>query len=155
MSRVLPAGLLGVGLFAAALAPVFARSAEEAQALVERAADYIREHGRQQAFADFSRPDGGFVDGDLYVFCNDISGLQLANGGNPKMVGKNLSALRDAEGNATTLDMNRIGQTTGHGWYEYLWPNPVKGRVERKISYVLRIDERTICGSGYFKPDQP
>ena len=154
MTRVLLAGLLGVGFFTAAPAPAFALPPEEVQALVERAADYIREHGRQQAFADFNRPDGGFVDGDLYVFCNDITGVQLANGGNPKMVGKNLSTLSDAEGHMTTLDMNRIGQTTGHGWYEYLWPNPAKGRIERKTAYVLRIDDRTICGSGYFKPDQ-
>ncbi|HUN42062.1 MAG TPA: cache domain-containing protein [Acetobacteraceae bacterium] len=154
MTRGPLATLLGVGLLAAALQPALAHSPEEVQALVERAADYIREHGQQQAFADFNRPDGGFVDGELYIFCNDISGVQLANGGNPKMVGKNLSGLRDFEGRLTTADINRIGQTVGHGWYEYLWPNPAKGRIERKTTYVLRIDDRTVCASGYFKPDQ-
>jgi cytochrome c len=155
MTRVLLAGLLGAACFTAVPQPVFAHSPEEAQALVERAADYIRANGREEAFAAFNRPDGGFVDGELYVFCNDITGLQLANGGNPKMVGKNLSTLRDAEGHLTTVDINRIGQTAGHGWYEYLWPNPAKGRIERKVTYVLRIDDRTVCASGYFKPDQP
>jgi cytochrome c len=155
MIRVLLAGLLGFGLFAVALKPVFAHSPEEVQALVERAADYIRAHGREQAFATFNRPDGGFVDGDLYVFCLDITGVELANGGNPKIVGKDLSSLRDSEGRMSTLDINRLGHTAGHGWYEYLWPNPAKGRIERKTTYVLQIDDHTVCASGYFKPDQP
>lgn len=155
MTRVALAVLLGVGCCATALQPAFAHSPDEVQALVERAADYIRDHGRQQAFATFNRPDGGFVEGELYIFCNDISGVQLANGGNPKMVGKNLSGLRDAEGRLPTVDLNRIAQTAGRGWYEYLWPNPAKGRVERKTAYVLRIDDRTVCASGYFKPNQP
>jgi cytochrome c len=155
MTRVLLAGLLGVGLFAATVMPVSARLPEEAQALVERAAEHIREHGRQQAFADFNRPDGGFVDGELYIYCNDASGVQLANGGNPKLVGKNMSALRDAKGTLTTAEIFRIGQTKGRGWYEYFWPNLVKGLVERKAAYVLRIDDQTICASGYYKPDPP
>jgi signal transduction histidine kinase len=155
MTRALLAGLLGVALFAATAKPVSARSPEEAQALVERGAEHIREHGRQQAFADFNRPDGGYVDGELYIFCNDASGVLLANGGNPKMVGKNMSAVPDAKGTLTSAEIFRIGQTKGRGWYEYFWPNLFTGRVERKVAYILRIDDQTICGSGYYKPDPP
>jgi cytochrome c len=155
MTRVLLAGLLAVALFAVATTPVCAGSQEEVQALVERAADHIRVRGRTQAFADFSRPDGGFVDGDLYVFCFDTTGVSLAHGGNPKLVGKNLSAVRDAEGKLTSLELIRVAQTKGQGWYEYLWPNSVSGRVERKVTYVMRIDDQTICASGYYKQDQP
>jgi cytochrome c len=153
MRRVLLTGLLVVVLAGVEANPVAARSPEEAQALVERAADYILEHGRQQAFADFNRPDGGFVDGELYVFCNDAAGIQLANGGNPKMVGKNISAVPDAKGTLTTAEIFNLGQTKGRGWYEYFWPNLVKGRVERKVAYIVRIDAQTICASGYYKPD--
>jgi signal transduction histidine kinase len=155
MTHVLLAGLLAIGVIAAMAKPVCAGPAEEVQALVERAADYIREHGRQQAFAAFNRPDGGFVDGEFYVFCNDSAGIQLANGGNPKMVGKDMSAVPDAKGTLTTPEIFRIGQTQGHGWYEYLWPNLVKGRIERKVTYIMRIDNQTICASGYYKPDRP
>ena len=83
MTRVMLAVLLAAGHLGMATKPVSAGSPEEVQALVERAAEYIRVHGRQQAFADFNRPDGGFVDGDLYVFCDDAAGVNLANGGNP------------------------------------------------------------------------
>ena len=45
--------------------PLAARAAtpEEAKALSERAAAYIVQVGEAKAFADFTRPDGGFVAG--------------------------------------------------------------------------------------------
>jgi cytochrome c len=155
MNRVVLAGLLGAALVAVMALPAAARSPEEAQALVERAADYVRQHGRAQALIDFSRPDGGFVDGELYIFCLDAGGIQVANGGNPKVVGKNLFGVRSADGKLPSLEMYRAGQANGHGWFDYLWPNPRAQSIQRKVSYFLRIDSETVCGSGYFIPDQP
>jgi signal transduction histidine kinase len=155
MTRVLLAGLLGAALFASMTKPVSAHSREEVQALVERAADYIRTHGRERAFADFSRPDGGFVDGDLYVFCQDASGVVVAHGGNPKIIGRNMSGVRGPDGRLSNVEINHLGLTQGGGWLEYLWPNPNAGHVQLKVSYVLRIDDHTVCGSGYYKPDRP
>jgi len=155
MIRVPLAGLLAVGLCAAAVRPVAARSAEEVQTLVERAAQHIRDVGRQQAFADFNRPDGGFVDGELYVFCTDAAGQVLAQGDNPKMVGKSFANVRDAAGNSPSAELFRVVQPTGKGWLEYLWPNAAAGRVQHKVAYVVRIDEKTVCGSGYYKADRP
>jgi cytochrome c len=155
MNRIFLAGVLGAALVGVAARPVSASSAEEAQALVERAADYVREHGRQQALADFSRPDGGFVDGESYIFCIDATGIQVANGGNPKLVGKNLFGVRSTDGKLPTLEIYRLGQANGQGWFEYRWPNPKAQSIQRKVSYFLRIDDETVCGSGYFMPDQP
>jgi cytochrome c len=155
MIRFLLTGLLGVVLFATMVEPASAHSPEEVQALVGRAADYIGEHGRQRAFADFSRPDGGFVDGDLYVFCQDASGVVLAHGGNPKIVGRNMSGVRGPDGRLSNVEINHLGLTQGSGWLEYLWPNPAAGRVQLKVAYVRRIDDHTVCGSGYYKPDPP
>ena len=159
-SRHIPTGwlratLLGIALLAAAWRPATAHTADEVTALVERAAAHIRSVGQVRGFADITRPDGGFVDGDLYVFCNTADGIVLANGGNPKIVGKNLVGVRDAEGRQPVLDGIRLGLTQGQGWLDYLWPNPQMGRVQRKMTYVLRIDDRTVCGSGYYKPDSP
>jgi hypothetical protein len=147
--------LLAVALFALAARPASARTPEEVQALMARAVDYIRDFGFQKGLDEFNRPDGPFVDGELYIFCNNAAGLQLANGGNPKMVGKNMSGLRDAEGRATNSDMFRLAQTQGQGWYEYIWPNAAKRKLQRKVAYVVRIDDQTFCASGYYKPDQP
>jgi len=148
-------GLLGVALIAAASRSAAAGTAQEVQALVERAAAHIKAVGRDRAFADITRPDADFVDGELYVFCNAADGTSLAHGGNPRLVGKNLGKMRDQEGTLTTVGIYHVAQTQGQGWFEYLWPNPRAGHIQRKVTFVLRIDDQTVCGSGYFKPEPP
>jgi cytochrome c len=152
---------VGTSLFATALVtlacsvPVNARTAQEAQSLAERAVAHIKEVGRERAFADFSRPDGGFVDGELYIFCQDISGVVVAHGGNPNIVGKNMSEVRDPDGRLPNVEINRLGLSQGHGWLEFRWPNPVTKRIELKAAYVIKVDDSTVCGSGYYKTTAP
>jgi cytochrome c len=151
--RWLLLGMLCLALSAAIATSARAHTADEVQALVERAAAHILAVGQARAFADFTRPDGGFTVGGLYVFCNSADGRVLAHGDNPKLIGKNLSGVRDAEGRLPTAEIFRVGQAQGQGWIEYLWPNMSTGRVQRKNTFVLRIDADTVCASGYYKSD--
>jgi cytochrome c len=148
-------GFLAVALVVVAAQPASARTAEEVQSLMARAVDYIHEHGEQEAFAEFNRRDGQFVDGELYVFCGTAAGIEVANGGNPKLVGKDLSSFRDAEGRSMIAEIYQMAHTKGQGWYEYVWPNPTERKLQRKVAYVVQIDDQTFCASGYYKPDQP
>src|ERR1700694_4351664 len=84
-------------LFTAAV-PSLAATPDQAKAFSERTAAYIEKAGEEKAFADFSRPDGGFVDGELYVFCYDHKGVNMAHGGNPSFVGRNLLHIKDPDG---------------------------------------------------------
>jgi cytochrome c len=172
-SRHVPTGrllavLLGVAVLAAADRPAVAdtqavtpqasataQMADQAKALAERAVVHIRAVGRDQAFADFSRPDGGFVDGALYVFCQDISGVVVAHGGNPQLVGRNMAGVRGPDGRLSNVEINQLGLTQGSGWLEFRWPNPVTKRIELKAAYVLKVDDHTVCGSGYYKGIAP
>ena len=52
--------MIAVGLSAFAM-PGYAASADEAKALSEKAAAYIKQVGEDKAFTDFTRPDGGFT----------------------------------------------------------------------------------------------
>jgi cytochrome c len=135
--------------------PAVAPTAEEAKALAERAVAHIRDVGRERAFADFSRPDGGFVDGELYVYCQDISGAVVAHGGNPRIVGRNMADVHDPDGRLANVEINRLGLAQGSGWLEFRWPNPATKRIELKAAYVLKIDDSTVCGSGYYKGGAP
>jgi cytochrome c len=139
----------------ASATPADARTADEVRALVERAVAHIKAIGRDQAFADFSRPDGGFVDGELYIFCQDASGVVVAHGGNPKIVGQNMSGVRDSDGKLPNVEINRLGLSQGSGWLEFRWPNPATKRIEQKAAYVLKVDDHTVCGSGYYKGNPP
>jgi len=48
-------------------------------------------------------------------------------------------------------EMNKIGLTQGAGWYDFRWPNPASKQIQQKSAYVIKIDDHTICGSGYYK----
>jgi cytochrome c len=162
------AALLCVSLCAAASHPAAAdtpaittaalaapHTAADAQRLAERAVAHVRAVGRDQAFADFSRPDGGFVDGDLYVFCQDVSGVVVAHGGNPQIVGRNMAGVRSPDGRLANVEINQLGLSQGSGWLEFRWPNPATKRIELKAAYVLKVDDHTVCGSGYYKGVPP
>lgn len=148
-AAVLPLALL-VLLSPAAITLGRARTADEAQALAERALAHIQEVGRDRAFADFSRPDGGFVDGELYIFCQAADGVVVAHGGNPRIVGRNMADVRGPDGRLSNIEINHLGLTEGHGWLEFRWPNPATKRIELKAAYVLKVDDQTVCGSGYY-----
>lgn len=154
MRHVLRAALLAATLVLAAPRADAADTAQQVQDLVERAAAHIRAAG-QPALRDITRPNGGFVEGDLYVFCLAADGTMVAHGGNPKLVGKVLATLRDTEGTLPVVEILRLGRTQGHGWVEYLWPNQQTQHIQRKTAYVLQVDERIVCGSGYYKPEAP
>jgi cytochrome c len=146
--------MIGLGMIAMS-GVANAGTAEQAQALAERAVAHIHDVGREKAFADFSRPDGGFVDGELYVFCQDVSGVVVAHGGNPMLVGRNMADVRGPDGRLANVEINHLGLTQGSGWLEFRWPNPVTKRIELKAAYVLKVDDHTVCGSGYYKSSPP
>ncbi|HEY8098724.1 MAG TPA: cache domain-containing protein, partial [Methylobacter sp.] len=86
-------------LFASvALADEKRGTAEEAVALVKKAAAYLKANGKEKAALAFADQKGEFFKGDLYIFASDSSGTAWAHGANPRLVGKNMSELKDADG---------------------------------------------------------
>jgi cytochrome c len=147
-SRVVAA--LVVSALALFSGSAIAATREQAQAFSERAAAYIAEVGVEKAFADFTRPDGGFVDGELYVFCYDGKGVNKAHGGNPAFVGRNLLHIKDPDGTEPNFLIVKMGFEQGRGWVDFKWPNPVTKRIEDKSAYVIRTND-VVCGVGYYK----
>jgi len=131
-------------------APAVAATPEQARAFSERASTHIRQVGEDKAFADFTRKDGGFIDGELYVFCYDRDGLNKAHGGNPAFVGRNLLHIKDPDGAEPNAMIVKMGFEQGRGWVDFKWPNPVTKRIENKSAYVIRTNE-VVCGVGYYK----
>jgi cytochrome c len=127
-----------------------AATADEAKALSERAAAYIKQAGETKAFADFTRPDGGFTNGELYVFCYDRAGVNLAHGANASFVGKNLLHIKDPDGKEPNNEIVQMGFDHGQGWVDFKWPNPATKKIQQKSAYVIRTDA-VVCGVGYYK----
>ncbi|HZS85352.1 MAG TPA: cache domain-containing protein [Stellaceae bacterium] len=144
-------GLAGLMLAASWSVAGAARSADETKAFVERAVAHIKDVGEEKAFADFSRPNGGFVDGELYMFCYASDGVNKAHGANPSFVGKNLLGVKDPDGVQVNAEIIKVGMSQGSGWVDFKWPNPVSKKIEAKSAYVFKVGDRTVRGSGYYK----
>jgi cytochrome c len=148
-------GAIGATVLFAVIVPLmpsvgYGATPEEAKAFSERAAAYIRQVGEEKAFADFTRPDGGFVQGELYVFCYDREGVNKAHGGNPLLVGRNLLHIKDPDGKEANFEIVRTGFEQGRGWVDFKWPNPMTKRIQPKSAYVIRTNG-VVCGVGYYK----
>jgi cytochrome c len=152
MRHCVVAGIAAVLLLGGPAIPLGAHAAtpEEAKAFSERAAGYIREVGEAKAFADFTRRDGGFVEGELYVFCYDRAGVNMAHGGNPLFVGKNLLHIKDPDGKEPNFEIVKTGFEQDQGWVDFKWPNPVTKKIQQKSAYVIHTNA-VVCGVGYYK----
>ncbi|WP_235953553.1 cache domain-containing protein [Noviherbaspirillum galbum] len=127
-------------------------SADEAVAMVKKAVAAIKANGKDKAFAEFADPaNKDFHDRDLYIYVYDMNGTNVSHGNNPKMVGKNLMDMKDADGTAIIKTFIDVANSKGKGWVDYKWPNPVTKAVERKSGYVEKVDN-LVVGSGIYKP---
>ena len=131
--------------------PAFAGgTADEAKSLVDKAAAYIKANGKDKAFAEFTNQKGQFVDRDLYIFAVDFKGLTLAHGGSAKLVGRDMFGLKDADDKFFIQNFIDIAKTKGSGWVDYKWANPVTKKIEKKSTYVFKVDDYFL-GCGIYK----
>ena len=127
-------------------------SADEAIAMTKRAVAMIKADGKEKAFAAIADPaNTSFHDRDLYIYVYDMNGVTLAHGNNHKMVGKNLTDLKDNEGKAIVKSLiTTANSPAGRVWVDFRWPNPLTKVVEQKSGYIERVDNM-IVGSGIYK----
>ena len=151
MKAFLASVAISFGMLSAPVLAADKGTADEAVAMVKKAAAKIKAEGKEKAFAAFADPNNKeFHDRDLYIFVYDMNGVNLTHGNNPKMVGKNLLEMKDREGKPLIREMVEVAKTKGKSWVDYKWPNPVTQTVESKSSYVEKVDDMVV-GSGIYK----
>ncbi|MYM90182.1 histidine kinase [Rugamonas sp. FT82W] len=122
-------------------------TAEEAIAMVKRATALIDKKGKDEAIKQFNEASGPFVDRDLYIAVLDEKGIMVAHGANPRLIGKSLLEMKDADGKTFIKSLIDTAQKHGSGWVEYKWPNPVTKAIESKSTYVEKAGALTVaCG---------
>lgn len=132
---------LGWGATAAAQAQSARGTADEAVAMVKRAAAYLGKNGKDKAVAAFNDPNGEFVVGDLYVIMLDEKGVALAHGQNPRMVNKNILEMMAGDVYPIKEFIKIANTPAGRGWVNYQWPNSISKKMEHKSTYVERAGE--------------
>lgn len=131
---------------------VTARAAtrEEMVAFVREAVAYAHASGREKALSEFSNPNGSFFRGELYIYAYDINGTTIAHPVNPEKIGVNRLNEKDAEGNLFITDL-RSAAVNGTGFVTYYYINPAQNkRVEKKLGYVMKVDDDWWLGSGIY-----
>lgn len=121
----------------------------EARAMVEQAAAFLSEHGREKGLAVMNKPDGQFVKGDLYVFAFDLNGVMAAQPKNPRAVGENLIDKPDNKGKLFRKEIIEKAKTEGSGWVDYFYLNPQTGKEEDKTTYLKKVGDLVICCGVY------
>ncbi|MES2261357.1 MAG: cache domain-containing protein [Pseudomonadota bacterium] len=127
-------------------------SEEQAQEMVNKAVSLIHAQGSAVAYKTFTdNPGSAFRYKDLFVFVVDFQGTSLANGRQPKMVGKSLIAMRDVDGNLLIKGIIDVVKSRKTGWYgPYKSANPVTKEYERKKTYCEQGDGETAVCVGVF-----
>jgi cytochrome c len=125
-------------------------TAAEAEAMVKKAVAYIKANGPEKAYEEFTNGKS-FKDRDLYIIVYDLNGKNLAQGANPKLVGKDLIGLKDPDGKPLIQMFVDLAKSKGKGWVEgYKFLNPVSQKIEDKAMYLERVGD-TLVGCGIYK----
>ncbi len=139
-----------VNLFVVSFSFAATGTADEAIDLVERAARYVMTEGKEKAFAEFSNPNGKFINKDLYIFAIDYKGVVLAHGSIPKLVGKEILELRDSDRVYYVKGFIELAKTRVRGWFDYKFLDPVTKKIEPKSTYIQKMDT-FLLGCGIYK----
>jgi cytochrome c len=133
-------------------APVDAYGADtqRANALLVKAVAEYKAKG-DTALAEFSR-QGAYVDGELYIYVVDTSGVMLASGGpSVSLVGKPVVSVLDDDLKAAFQQAISQPEDGIVRSAEYRWWNWQHGKVERKRVFYQRVKDRVIS-VGYYMP---
>ena len=128
----------------------------ELVAFVDAAVAAVEARGVEAACKEFHTDGSSWLDGEAYVFVNDLEGRSLCHPANPSLEGRSLLDLRDPHGKPVVQSFQRETEDDGAGWVHYLWPRPGAGtNFHWKTSYVRRAAApdrgEVIVGSGRYQ----
>ncbi|MQT56665.1 HAMP domain-containing protein [Pseudomonas sp. FSL R10-0399] len=118
---------------------------------LETAGSLSRDAAQQQALQVISKMR--YDQGD-YFWINDLRPFMVMHPTNPKLDGKDLSAIKDPDGVAIFNEMVALAKTQGSGNLAYRWPKPGADEPVAKTSYVQLFEPwGWVIGSGVYIDD--
>ncbi|MCU0631055.1 MAG: cache domain-containing protein, partial [Methanoregulaceae archaeon] len=124
---------------------------EQLFTLVTRAVRYAKENGKEKTLAEIGKPDGAFVEGDLFVWAETFDGVILADPFSKDMVGKSFINYTDPYGEETTL-VGIDALRNGTGYTHAMFPDTAAGSTNQvpKLIYMKPVDDTWWIGSGIY-----
>lgn len=138
---------LVLGLLAVGFVPLRAQSQAEAEAFVKKAIVFAKTNGEYKLIKAVNSQDPQFRQGELYIWIVDSEGVMLANGANPKLIGKDMGEAKDSSNVRFAQQAAQLGENQGSGWFEYKFMNPVTQQVQPKLCFVEKYNSVVVaCG---------
>lgn len=122
----------------------------DAIAIVNKGLDYVQKNGKDALIKEVNAKNPLFIKGAIYLTLRGIDGTTLAHPFNPRLVGKNLVELHDADGKFFRKEIIEIAKTKGKGWVDFRYNNPETKEVEKKSTYLVRSGDM-ILEAGIYK----
>lgn len=140
-----------LGLICAGLA--VADDAADTKALVENGVAMAKEKGLEPTLKAIGDPKGPFVKGDLYLFAGSLDKVTAT--AHPfaadKLVGPDLTNLKDSKGSQFFIKFKEIAEKPGSGWVEYWWPKPGEKEPSLKKTFIMRVPgQDAYIAAGYY-----
>ncbi|MBI4996090.1 MAG: cache domain-containing protein [Rhodocyclales bacterium] len=136
-------------MLALSAGPAFAGEKDDATRMVNEAAAAAAKD-KNGTVAEIGNKGGRFVKGEVYVFAYDLGGTMVAHPINPKLIGKNLLEVPDADGKLFRKDIISGVTATGAATVRYKYKNPKSGAVEEKVTHCKKAADLAIC-AGYYE----
>ncbi len=131
--------------------PALAADASAAAvAMVDKGASYLQKNGQEALIKEVNNKNPEFVNEHTYLTVRAMDGTQLAHPTNPKLVGKNMVVLPDADGKLFRKEIIETAKAKGKGWVDYRYNNPATGEIEKKTTYFVKQGD-IILEAGIYK----
>jgi hypothetical protein len=129
-------------------------SRDEAKAMLLKAVAAVKAD-KTKALDMFNKGEGGFLDRDLYPFCNNISdgiSVAISNPNAKQLLGTDARNLKDPTGKEFGKELYAAGQKPEGEITEvmYMFSRPGDANPVPKVSFVARVGD-IYCGVGYYK----
>lgn len=125
-------------------------SADEAQALLKRAAELIVEKGVAQAVSLINVPDGDFHDRDLFVFGINREGILVFHSNAPQEAGHAMPMLTSSDGFLLTEALWRAADSDQE-WVEYESCHPETLEMMPKMACVHKVSDELLLSSALYR----
>ena len=91
-----------------------------------------------------------YVNGEIYLFMNDLDGISLAHSTRPEIVGTDRSNIQDVNGVFYVTGLIQAARDSGGGgWFNYHYTNFVTNRIEPKRVWAVIHDDKVFAAGWY------
>ena len=126
-------------------------NADEAADMVKKGIAFMRANGKARMLEEVNNSSAQFRDRDLYLSIYDLASATVAaHATNPRLLGADITAIKDTDGRFFIKEMAAVAASKGAGWVDYKWNHPVTKQTLVKSAFFEKAGS-LIIACGFYK----